>query len=321
MTDPFADAADYFGDDAAPTPPLSPRPALFPAPSAEEVAEAKARKEAAAAPPESSPPPPPARKRPKQRGLRVGAWSDEEVAYAERVSDLYRQGKLPNCPDGTTLRSLLATLLNCQPMRISKKCSVVWKSKFYGAFVLNRRVVLHAIDATAARWRADAGSSPFDRVRTATSSPRNDLVKNCHPIRWLISTQVWAGVAEVSADVLRRLPPGRLRLCANKISGDSRPSTRRFHAGYRVGIFTGDRRADTQSNRPDGADVCRSQSFHGRLEAVVLGHAPTAEGVGFLRRVDCFRRDGDARREWLLGEHILACLKRGDHHRGLGRYG
>ena len=27
----------------------------------------------------------------------------------------------------------------------------VWKSKFYGAFVLNRRVVLHAIDATLAR--------------------------------------------------------------------------------------------------------------------------------------------------------------------------
>ena len=38
----------------------------------------------------------------------------------------------------------------------------VWKSKFYGAFVLNRRVVLHAIDATPARWRGDAGSSPLD---------------------------------------------------------------------------------------------------------------------------------------------------------------
>ena len=36
----------------------------------------------------------------------------------------------------------------------------VWKSKFYGAFVLNHRVVLHAIDATPARWRGDAGSSP-----------------------------------------------------------------------------------------------------------------------------------------------------------------
>jgi hypothetical protein len=45
----------------------------------------------------------------------------------------------------------------------------VWKSKIYGAFVLNRRVVLHAIDATPARWRGDAGSSPLDRARTAAS--------------------------------------------------------------------------------------------------------------------------------------------------------
>merc|ERR1719380_567996 len=67
----------------------------------------------------------------------------------------------------------------------------VWKSNFYGAFVLNRRVDLHAIDATPARWRGDAGSSPLDRARTAASSPRNDLVKNCrvHPTHWLISTQ------------------------------------------------------------------------------------------------------------------------------------
>ena len=59
------------------------------------------------------------------------------------------------------------------------------------AFVLNHRVVLHAIDATSARWRGDAGSSPLDRARTAASSPRNDLVKNCrvHPTHWLISTQ------------------------------------------------------------------------------------------------------------------------------------
>ena len=35
----------------------------------------------------------------------------------------------------------------------------VWKSKFHGAFVLNHSVVLHAIDATPARWRGDAGSS------------------------------------------------------------------------------------------------------------------------------------------------------------------
>ena len=45
-------------------------------------------------------------------------------------------------------------------------------------FVLNRRVDLHAIDATPARWRGDAGSSPLDGASTAASSPRNDLVKN-----------------------------------------------------------------------------------------------------------------------------------------------
>ena len=43
----------------------------------------------------------------------------------------------------------------------------VWKSKFYGAFVLNHRVVLHSIDATPARWRGDAGSSPLDGASTA----------------------------------------------------------------------------------------------------------------------------------------------------------
>ena len=37
--------------------------------------------------------------------------------------------------------------------------------KIYGAFVLNRRVILHAIDATLARWRGDAGSSPLARPR------------------------------------------------------------------------------------------------------------------------------------------------------------
>jgi hypothetical protein len=71
----------------------------------------------------------------------------------------------------------------------------VWKSKFDGVFVLNYRVVLHVIDATPARWRSDASSSPLDRARAAASSPRNDLVKNyrVHPTHWLISTQVVTG--------------------------------------------------------------------------------------------------------------------------------
>ena len=64
----------------------------------------------------------------------------------------------------------------------------MWKSKFYGAF--NLGVDLYAIDATPARWRGDAGSSPLDGTNTAASSPE-DLVKNCrvHPTHWLIFTQ------------------------------------------------------------------------------------------------------------------------------------
>ena len=52
--------------------------------------------------------------------------------------------------------------------------------------------ILHAIDATPARWRGDAGSSWLDGASAAASSPRDDLVKNCrvHPTHWLISTQV-----------------------------------------------------------------------------------------------------------------------------------
>ena len=48
----------------------------------------------------------------------------------------------------------------------------VWKSKLYGAFVLNHRVVLHAIDTTPARWRQ---RGQHGRVE--------------HPTHWLISTQ------------------------------------------------------------------------------------------------------------------------------------
>ena len=60
------------------------------------------------------------------------------------------------------------------------KLQTVWKSNFYGAFVLSRRVDIHAIDATRARRRGDVGSSPLDRARTAAS---------VHPRHRLISTQ------------------------------------------------------------------------------------------------------------------------------------
>ena len=67
-----------------------------------------------------------------------------------------------------------------RPRRILAVLNCV-EIKFYGAFVLNRRVP-PAADTTPARRRGDAGSSPLDGP-TAASSPRNDLVKNCRCIR------------------------------------------------------------------------------------------------------------------------------------------
>ena len=54
---------------------------------------------------------------------RLGQWTREEEAYAEKVAELFKTGRVPNCPEGTTMRALLADLLNCAPMRVSKKFS------------------------------------------------------------------------------------------------------------------------------------------------------------------------------------------------------
>ena len=54
-----------------------------------------------------------------------------------------------------TVVAAVAGVLICVEIKISR-C------------VLNRRVDLHAIDATPARWRGDAGSSPLDGASAAT---------------------------------------------------------------------------------------------------------------------------------------------------------
>ena len=60
---------------------------------------------------------------PQEVNRRLGQWTREEEAYAEKVAELFKTGRVPNCPEGTTMRALLADLLNCAPMRVSKKFS------------------------------------------------------------------------------------------------------------------------------------------------------------------------------------------------------
>ena len=56
--------------------------------------------------------------------------------------------------------------------RPCRTCTCV-EIKIYGAFALNHRVVLYAIDATPARWRGDGGSFPH--------SGRRQDVPHFHP--------------------------------------------------------------------------------------------------------------------------------------------
>ena len=53
--------------------------------------------------------------------LRTGQWTQAEIVFANQVIAHFHAGVLPNCDNGATLRALLAELLHCSPMRISKK--------------------------------------------------------------------------------------------------------------------------------------------------------------------------------------------------------
>ena len=54
--------------------------------------------------------------------VRSGQWTPQEVAYATRLIDEFRNGSL-QIPEGTSMRGFLADKLGCAPKRISKKVS------------------------------------------------------------------------------------------------------------------------------------------------------------------------------------------------------
>lgn len=57
---------------------------------------------------------------PNPAATRKGKWTTEESLYCDRLIEEFKKGNLP-LAEGTTLRTFLAKLLNCDPMRISKK--------------------------------------------------------------------------------------------------------------------------------------------------------------------------------------------------------
>jgi hypothetical protein len=98
---------------------------------------------------------------------RSGKWTQEEEDYAKRIITYFRSGRmnlpvrallfsntprhaatlvasclsgLPTVQDGTTLRSLLAEMLLCEPMRITKKFSGLSPDAPIGKFDERARV-------------------------------------------------------------------------------------------------------------------------------------------------------------------------------------
>lgn len=57
---------------------------------------------------------------PNPATMRKGKWTTEESLYCDRLIEEFKKGNLP-LAEGTTLRTFLSKLLNCDPMRISKK--------------------------------------------------------------------------------------------------------------------------------------------------------------------------------------------------------
>ena len=74
----------------------------------------------------------------------------EERQYVTEVILRFGEGRLPNVPDNTSLRVLLSTVLNCSPMRITKK--------FSGRNALPRgRYRRTAAPEPAAVWKSNFG--------------------------------------------------------------------------------------------------------------------------------------------------------------------
>ena len=73
------------------------------------------------------------------------------------IANLEAIDKLIDKDEKTSKQSIMEAITKHAP---------VWKSNFT-ARLLILRVNLHAIDATPARWRGDAGSSPLDGASTA----------------------------------------------------------------------------------------------------------------------------------------------------------
>ena len=111
--------------------------------------------------------------------LRTGQWTQAEIAFANQVIQYFHKGNLPGCESGSTLRALLAELLHCSPMRISKKYAgdgAIGKRTFSKSDVLDAKS-REALEARAPRLFRAAAAPGRRRRRRGRG---RDAAAGCH---------------------------------------------------------------------------------------------------------------------------------------------
>lgn len=118
---------------------------------------------------------------------RTGTWTPEELAYTDKITEVFHLGLLPNCPDRITIRVLIAAVLNCDPMRITKKYT---GDKKVGKFEYKGRGV-----PLGARLEAE--------LRDAETSFHSSLIGGTHELIYSVfPTPGLASIIHVAHDAL-----------------------------------------------------------------------------------------------------------------------
>ena len=120
----------------------------------------------------------------QNRKLRSGKWLPEEEEYADALIQLFEQGHLTDCENGTTLRAYLSGKLHCAPMRISKKYAgtgigkLVFLSKAHLLVPFPIAAASSTINTSTTAAAAAAAAEPSTTSSTTITATVSDAEKS-----------------------------------------------------------------------------------------------------------------------------------------------
>jgi hypothetical protein len=208
--------------------------------------------------------------------IHAGKWTTEEEVYTEHLIALFVKGALSDCEEGTTLRAYLSEMLNCKPMRITKK----YTTEIYDGKLLY--VDTDAKEPSPVYLAAVRGNYLQPKVkRSHKKKMAVDYVASTSiiaPVGWLGSTDEEAMMDPDSScsdeDLDGQLTPKDIEMLVNlscvsphnnKISVDDRASNSIIGAvGWQWGLeaTTTD---ESSSMDDDGSNRCSDEDEEGQL--------------------------------------------------------